>query len=485
MSVKKSGKCMRPYHETSLVNFGGPHGKVARPPGHQRRRDGPASPPAAQSARSAKLRDRGRSGLRLGVHGDVMGYHTAAEIPNYWKYAQDFVLQDHMFQSDLSWSLPSHLYMVSGWSAACSKPNDPMSCANRDRNVAIPPAWVGPSGKPPAGPDYAWTDITYLLHQAGVSWGYYVFPGTQPDCDDDKVTCKALPQNAQTPGIWNPLPYFDTVRQDKQLKNIQPIANFYGAAKAGTLPAVSWVTPADSVSEHPPSSVGVGEDYVTGLINTIMKGPDWNSTAIFLAWDDWGGFYDHVRPPRADQNGYGLACACPCDQPVCEAGVHRPSDAEFRRVSQVHRGRLPRRATARPDDGRAPRSSARRARERLDPREHRERLRLQPDTPRSRDPPAAERRSDSLERRKATGSSGTITQAERGSHQAPDLVHRADSSELARKRDLRAGAGRHPDLLRRQVRPSMASSRSATPSSQSSWAARRYHIAHELDDLGR
>jgi phospholipase C len=235
-----------------------------------------------------------------------MGYHTAAEIPNYWKYAQDFVLQDHMFQSDLSWSLPSHLYMVSGWSAACTKPHDPMSCANRDRNVAIPPAWVGSSGTPPTGPDFAWTDITYLLHQAGVTWGYYVFPGTQPDCDDDKVTCKALPQNAQTPGIWNPLPYFETVRQDKQLKNIQPIANFYGAAKAGTLPAVSWVTPADSVSEHPPSSIGVGEDNVTGLIDTIMKGPDWNSTAIFLAWDDWGGFYDHVRPPRADQNGYGL-----------------------------------------------------------------------------------------------------------------------------------------------------------------------------------
>ena len=104
-----------------------------------------------------------------------------------------------------------------------------------------------------------------------------------------------MPQNAQTPGIWNPLPYFDTVRQDGQIRNIQPITKFYAAAKKGTLPAVSWVTPADAVSEHPPSSVGVGENYVTGLINTVMQGPDWNSTAIFLAWDDWGGFYDHVR----------------------------------------------------------------------------------------------------------------------------------------------------------------------------------------------
>jgi len=59
-------------------------------------------------------------------------------------------------------------------------------------------------------------------------------------------------------------------------------------------------------SEHPPSLVSTGQAYVTGLINAIMQGPDWNSTAIFLAWDDWGGFYDHVVPPHVDQNGYGL-----------------------------------------------------------------------------------------------------------------------------------------------------------------------------------
>ncbi len=316
---RKSKVCERPFHDTSLVNGGGPHGKVA---GVQDIHNGSmtgfvATATGAQGSNCTTGQD---PVCANGVREDVMGYHTAAEIPNYWKYAQDFVLQDHMFQSDLSWSLPSHLYMVSGWSAACSKPHDPMSCVSRDRNVGLPPAWVGPTGTPPKGPDFAWTDITYLLHKAGVSWGYYVFPGTQPDCEDDKVTCKALPQNAQTPGIWNPLPYFDTVRQDGQLKNIQPIASFYTAAKTGTLPAVSWVTPADAVSEHPPSSVGVGENYVTGLINTIMKGPDWNSTAIFLAWDDWGGFYDHVRPPKADASGYGLRVPALVISPYAKRG---------------------------------------------------------------------------------------------------------------------------------------------------------------------
>ena len=52
--------------------------------------------------------------------------------------------------------------------------------------------------------------------------------------------------------------------------------------------------------------ISAGETYVTGLINAIMHGPDWSSTAIFLAWDDWGGFYDHVTPPRVDEQGYGL-----------------------------------------------------------------------------------------------------------------------------------------------------------------------------------
>jgi phospholipase C len=235
-----------------------------------------------------------------------MGYHTAAEIPNYWAYAHHFVLQDHMFSSVASWSLPAHLYMVSGWSAFCLKRHDPLSCTSAVQRPALPPDFPLPDGKHPPAPAYAWTDLTYLLHRYHVTWGYYVFPGTQPDCADDQMTCKAQPQSAKTPGIWNPLPYFDTVRQDRQRRDIQPINNFYAAARQGTLPSVSWVTPADAVSEHPPSSVGVGEDYVTGLINTIMRGPDWDSTAIFLAWDDWGGFYDHVMPPRVDRLGYGF-----------------------------------------------------------------------------------------------------------------------------------------------------------------------------------
>jgi hypothetical protein len=113
-------------------------------------------------------------------------------------------------------------------------------------------------------------------------------------------------QRADTPGIWNPLPYFSTVKGDRELRNVQDIAKFYQAAAGGTLPSVVWLAPNGVVSEHPPGRISAGQAYVTGAINAIMRGPDWQSTAIFVAWDDWGGFYDHVPPPTVDKNGYGL-----------------------------------------------------------------------------------------------------------------------------------------------------------------------------------
>ena len=102
---------------------------------------------------------------------DVMGYHDSREIPNYWTYANDYVLQDHMFQPNASWTLPAHLFMVSAWSAYCPKRSDPSSCRNAIQHVSTPQDPGTPVTSPP--PDYAWTDLTYLLHRDGVSWGYY------------------------------------------------------------------------------------------------------------------------------------------------------------------------------------------------------------------------------------------------------------------------------------------------------------------------
>ena len=121
--------------------------------------------------------------------------------------------------------------------------------------------------------------------------------GGAADVDSDETTYT----------YWNPLPAFPAVKNDPtQFSRLTDATQFYTDAQNGTLPQVSWIIPNSTLSEHPPASVATGMDYVTGLVNAVMNSPQWNSTAIFIAWDDWGGFYDHVDPPKVDQYGLGI-----------------------------------------------------------------------------------------------------------------------------------------------------------------------------------
>jgi len=326
-----TGSCVAPYADHSDVNGGGPH----------------SAPNATADINGGKMdgfigqSESGKRGCAdptnpacsTGTADDVMGYHTQSDIPNYWAYAKDFVLQDHMFEPNASWSLPAHLFLVSEWSAFCTQKDNPSSCVNSlqtrpSEHPSNAPAVYGGEAGPLTGGKknggqaiYAWTDLTYLMYKSHVSWGYYVVSGSEPDCENPAaMSCAPVRQNANTPGIWNPLPWFDTVQADHQLGNIQDVSKFYDAAKSGNLPAVSWVVPSNAVSEHPPSPVSFGQSYVTSLINAVMKSPDWDSTAIFLAWDDWGGFYDNVVPPSVDENGYGLRVPAMVISPYAKSG---------------------------------------------------------------------------------------------------------------------------------------------------------------------
>ena len=303
----RTGQCVYPYHDPADKNYGGPHSAVnaaADINGGKMNGFIAQAEKGASGCQSTNNPDCGGTSVT-----DVMGYHDAREIPNYWSYAENFVLQDHLFEPNSSWSLPQHLFMVSEWSARCTKAGDPMSCINALQKPQLPPDFLparSPSIIKRVNPDYAWTDLTYLLFKNNISWKYYVQTGTQPDCANDAADCPPVHQDAKTPGIWNPLPYFDTVKQDGQLQNITDVTNFYKDAKNGTLPSISWITPSGANSEHPTALVSDGQAWTTSLINSVMQGPDWNSTAIFLTWDDWGGFYDNIVPPHVDQNGYGL-----------------------------------------------------------------------------------------------------------------------------------------------------------------------------------
>jgi phospholipase C len=227
----------------------------------------------------------------------TMGYYDRQDIPYYWDYADNYVLDDNFFSSEMGPSFPNHLYIASG-------SNGPTVGMNYN--------WVLNGGiVDNPGSLFSWTGVNLTwgtlageLSQANLSWSWY-------DGNADPIA----------PTIWNVLPLFSyfqahPAQLTEHVKNTQ---SFYSDMLDGSLPAVSWIipgawTPPDypaackgiSPSEHPPARSDCGMDYVSSLVNVIMKSPYWPSTAIVITWDDYGGFYDHVAPPQVDTYGEGF-----------------------------------------------------------------------------------------------------------------------------------------------------------------------------------
>ena len=236
---------------------------------------------------------------------DIMGYHTASEIPTYWKYAKTFTLHDRMFAPTDSWTLPAHLYMVSAWSANCPDLEDPMSCYSDQKfpggEYATPPAklYTPKEGEPRP---YVWAPITWLLYNHGIDWRYYV--GTRHlhraavrGARGHRDRARAEPA-ARVPGDGGDRP-------------ARPHPSEHGVheGREGGEPAAGVVGDARHRPRRAPARLDRARTGLRGqVINSVMKGPEdqWLHTAIFLTWDDWGGFYDHVKPPVVDENGWGL-----------------------------------------------------------------------------------------------------------------------------------------------------------------------------------
>ena len=310
--------CAAPFHDQNDVNAGGPHNasnaqadaddgitKAAMDGFVYQQTIGLARTCSGSEARAPDNTRCAAFYPGTEAH-DVMGYHTDAEIPNYWAYAKNFVLQDQMYEGVRSWSMASHLDMTSLWSALCSNPLDVSTCI-----TSVTPAV--PNGTKVV---YPWANFFQLLDVNKVSWKYYLGDGLEPDCEDDEMTCDPQQQSSGVANFWNPVPGYAWVEAQGQayLAAHNPELNqFLVDIKNGTLPAVSWIVPSNGLSEHPAAGVTAGEVYVTSLINAVMQSPYWSSSAIFLSWDDWGGFYDHVIPPNVDTNnskwpiqGYGF-----------------------------------------------------------------------------------------------------------------------------------------------------------------------------------
>ncbi len=317
--------CVAPFHDPHDVNAGGPHGSkfsvVDADDGlHTFKMDGFVNAQTTDLAHlcsgseargSMPPRQKGCSAfVPGGERHDVMGYHTDAELPNYWAYAKNFVLQDSFFEGMRAWSLASHLDLISEWVAECTNPKNVSTCTSSTIGLASKGSQVL----------YPWVNLPQLLDLNGVSWKYYLGNGEEPDCDDDEMTCAPEIQTNGINSLWNPAPGFAYIEKQggSYIQQHNPAFDqFLVDIKNGTLPQVSWLVPSKEFSEHPASSITAGMEYVTSLVNAVMQSPYWANTAIFISWDDWGGFYDHLPPPVVDMD--------PTQYPVLGFGFRVPA----------------------------------------------------------------------------------------------------------------------------------------------------------------
>jgi phospholipase C len=205
---------------------------------------------------------------------------TEPSIPNYWAYARHFALADRYFTSIHGPSLPNYLYMVAAQSGGVidNGTSQPGQACNGAPIGAV--TMIDAQGHlSQQAPCFDLPSLPDRLIQAGISWRYYVGGGGS----------MILLRNSE---YWQ--------------NDYAPNEQFVRDAQSGNLPAMSWVfgNGAD-VSEEPPNSVCTGENWTVQALNAVMQGPDWNSTVVFVTWDDFGGFYDHVAPPQVDQFGLG------------------------------------------------------------------------------------------------------------------------------------------------------------------------------------
>lgn len=223
----------------------------------------------------------------------TMGYYNQKEIPNYWAYARHYVLGDRFFSSLNGPSMPNHVYTVAAQSGGLIT----NVCSVKYELDELKSIMDDKDG-------FSFASMVNLLAQHHISWKYYVESrGPIPHLADP---CHVYYPKPKQLGLWNPLPGFKSVRDNPSLMSrIVNLNEFETDLKQGTLPAVSWLIPDFQDSEHPPSPVTQGMWHVTRLINAVMRSRYWAHTAIFLTWDDYGGFYDHVPPPQVDAYGYG------------------------------------------------------------------------------------------------------------------------------------------------------------------------------------
>ncbi len=211
---------------------------------------------------------------------------TQADIPNYFAYASNFALADNTFGSINAPSLPNHLYTIGAQSGGIfSNPAVGSNAWGCDSTANTTVLQMNPEGIiNEIFPCIDFQTLADELESAGITWAGYG------------------PIQGESGFLWNTFDAIKHIRYGPLWSNVVSDTTFITDVQNGTLPQVSWLV-TGQYNEHPPGSACLGENWTVEQLNALMASPYWSSTAVFLLWDEWGGFYDHVRPPIVDNLG--------------------------------------------------------------------------------------------------------------------------------------------------------------------------------------
>ena len=220
----------------------------------------------------------------------AFGHYNGTTAPVYWDLAEEYGLADDFFSSTLSYSLPNHWYEVASTAPADSYRKQISTVPITQKHLYLNESNATPS-------------IEEELLRSNVSWTWYDWALSSYSSAIQAPTGK-VPGLAY--GYWDPLAAQNLSYTPSAISHFEPRANFFGAAANGTLPEVSWIIPAAQNSDHPPFNLTSGQDWVADVVDALEQSPEWNSTVLFVSWDEYGGFWDNVAPLTISPDGDGF-----------------------------------------------------------------------------------------------------------------------------------------------------------------------------------
>jgi phospholipase C len=267
-----------------------------------------------------------QDGFGTGIYGPTWAYTqmTEAQVPNYFEWAREYAISDHFFASAAGPSYPNHFYMIAGTSGGViDNPENIETRVDGDKKYK---SW---------GCDALGNDVFVLtkdetgnltkhdtcftfptageqLTQRGVDWAFY----------------SAVP--GQTGYFWNAYNGIDQVfHSDLWQTHMRPVDRIVKDIKSNRLPAVTWVTPRFELSDHPPCSTSFSHNWISDIVDAVMTSDMWEHTAMFITWDEWGGFYDPITPPAVDDIGLGFRVPLLTISPYTPRGLIDDEVGEF------------------------------------------------------------------------------------------------------------------------------------------------------------